>query len=153
MRCPAAALIGLTRDLRRRLRYGQNVMGRIMALSVALALTASEATANDAWWGQDKALHLGAGLAIGSGCYGTLTLVGDDSAALRALLCATLGQLPGLGKEIYDSGRPKNAFSPKDLLWTTVGVLVSTLAMYLVERIGAAERAPTLAQPQSSPSF
>lgn len=110
---------------------------RLMASSLVLvvALQSAATVSAESWWGRDKALHLSAGLMIGSGCYGALALYDYDSAKTRTLICATLGQLPGLGKEVYDSGRAGNTFSGRDLVWTAIGVLVSSLALYLVEHL------------------
>ena len=109
---------------------------RPLVLILALQLVVGRALAEDSWWGRDKALHLSAGLVVGAGCYGTLALINHDDPEIRTLLCATLGQIPGLGKELYDSGQPGNIFSGKDLFWTAIGVLASTLALYLVEHLG-----------------
>lgn len=75
------------------------------------------------------------GVSVGAGCYGTLRLVSGDRAELRTALCATLGQIPGIGKELYDSGQPHNFFSGKDLMWTALGVLTSTLALFALEKL------------------
>jgi uncharacterized protein YfiM (DUF2279 family) len=115
---------------------------RLTALIIAALLCCPPAAAQaefwgrDRWWGQDKALHLLVGLAIGGGCSaGMWWLDRDDPAALRAGLCAGFGQLPGVGKELYDSGRPNNFFSVKDLLWTSLGVLIGVATGWLIERL------------------
>lgn len=117
-------------------------MIRITATLLAALLLCQPMTARadfwgrDSWWGTDKALHLAVGLAIGGGCsVGMWWLDRDDPAALRAGLCAGFGQLPGIGKELYDSGRPNNFFSVKDLLWTSLGVLIGVATGWLVERL------------------
>lgn len=92
-------------------------------------------TAEDAWWAEDKALHLSVGGGLGAACYVGLWLTSDDPAWLRATLCAWATILPPLGKEIYDEGRPRNHFSGKDLLWSLVGAWIATAAAYGVELI------------------
>jgi len=67
-------------------------------------------------------MHLGISGALGAGAYATLWLAGDDPLPLRLVLSTSLALLPGLAKEIYDSGQPANFFSGKDMLWNAVGV-------------------------------
>jgi len=88
----------------------------------------------DPWWGRDKALHLTVGTGIGAGCYGTLWAASTDPAEARLLLCATLGWVPGIAKEIYDAGQPANHFSGKDLFWTSLGVLATTALLFGIEQ-------------------
>ena len=80
------------------------------------------ARAEDPWWAEDKGMHLAVSGALGAGVYTTLWLAGDDPRPLRLVLSASLALLPGLAKEIYDSGQQGNFFSGKDMLWNTVGV-------------------------------
>lgn len=116
-------------------------MQRIACLTLAVALwplgaQARNASDPDPWWGRDKALHLGVGAMIGGACYGTLWATNPrDSAGVRFAICSAFGSLPGLAKEIYDSGRPNNHFSHKDLFWTTLGVVATTLIMFGLEHL------------------
>ncbi|MBK8479771.1 MAG: hypothetical protein IPL40_01130 [Proteobacteria bacterium] len=121
------------RVLERRRPAGQAMLVALLALGL-LALRTGTAGANDRAWGRDKALHLTVGLAIGSGCYGLLWAAAADRAPTRLALCATLGLLPGLGKELYDAGQPNNRFSLLDLAWTTVGVVGASFALWGIER-------------------
>ena len=114
-----------------------------LLLCVALLVAGAPSRASaDPWWGQDKALHLLVGLSLGSSCYAGLWALNAkrDSPALRAALCASLGQIPGLGKELYDSGQPGNIFSAKDLLFTALGVLLGTAAGWLLEHLGGGNK-------------
>lgn len=118
------------------LRASRRLSAALLCLALLDASIAT-ATPRDPTWGVDKALHLSVGLALGAGCYGFLWAVNgrEDPRALRLALCSTLAQAPGLAKELYDSGRPGNFFSVKDLLWTSAGVLAGALVVWLVERL------------------
>ena len=88
------------------------------------------ASADDPWWAEDKGLHLAVSGALGAGVYTTLWLAGDDPRPLRLVLSASLSLLPGLAKEIYDSGQQGNVFSGKDMLFNALGVAAGiTLAL------------------------
>ncbi|MCK5799323.1 MAG: hypothetical protein KAI47_19165 [Deltaproteobacteria bacterium] len=126
--------------------HASPLLRRTIAISLVVFLSQGSALSAraDTWWGQDKALHLLVGLGLGASCYGGLWWLNGDSdpPALRAALCASFGQLPGIGKEIYDAGRPHNSFSVKDLLWTSLGVLVGTFTGWLIEHLRAHPRTP-----------
>jgi len=108
---------------------------------VLLCCAQGEACADD-WWGADKAKHLGVGLALGAASHGGLRLLdrGREARATRLLLSCLMASLPGLAKEIYDDGQPGNAFSGKDLFWSTTGALIGNGLVLglelLLERLG-----------------
>ena len=104
-----------------------------LALALALAASAPARAAADDWWGADKAYHLGASFAIAGAVYGGLALSSKDGPAVRLVLSATLALVPGVAKEIYDSGQPGNSFSLRDLTWDLVGVVLGVAAGLGVE--------------------
>jgi uncharacterized protein YfiM (DUF2279 family) len=81
---------------------------------------------HDPWWSRDKAVHLSVSAVMSGGWYLVLTLLGDDSRPVRAVLSTSLALLPGLAKEIYDDGQPDNHFSGKDMLFNLAGALLGT---------------------------
>ena len=108
---------------------------RAVTLSLALSLAASapmRALADD-WWGADKAYHLAASFALAGAVYGGLALASKDGPAVRLALSASLALVPGIAKEIYDSGQPRNAFSLRDLTWDLAGVVLGVAAGLGVE--------------------
>ncbi len=130
------------------------VSARVLSLVLVLVLSLlAEAPARaDDWWGSDKAKHLSVSLAMSAGWYTGLTLLGRDPRPQRLILGSGLALLPGLLKEIYDSGRPGNRFSGKDLTWDVVGVVSGGLLALGVELLitrwaarRARQAAPTLA--------
>ena len=106
-------------------------------------LYSSPALADDPWWAEDKGLHLAVSGALGAGVYTTLWLAGDDPRPLRLVLSTTLALLPGLAKEIYDSGQPNNFFSGKDMLWNTVGAVAGVGLALGLELVVLRLRGPT----------
>ena len=100
------------------------------------------ARAEDPWWDQDKGLHLAVSGALGAGVYTTLWLAGDDPRPLRLVLATGLALLPGVAKEIYDSGQPGNLFSGKDMLWNAVGAVAGVGLALGVELLALHLRRP-----------
>ncbi len=107
-----------------------------------LLLPCMEAAAEEPMWDDDKVGHLLISAAVGGSVYAALTLWGDDSRASRLLLASGLALLPGLAKEIYDAGQPKNHFSSADMLWNLVGALAGAGLGLGVDLIVERLRAP-----------
>jgi uncharacterized protein YfiM (DUF2279 family) len=101
----------------------------------------------EAWWGADKAAHLGVSAGLGAAAYGLLWLADRDVRTVRFGLASMMATLPGLAKELHDSGQPGNHFSGADLFWDLTGALagaglvlgVDLLWARLGRRGGAAE--------------
>jgi uncharacterized protein YfiM (DUF2279 family) len=98
-------------------------------------LSSAHDAAADSWWGADKAAHLSLSFAFAGACYAALALLSSDGQVVRLALSASLALAPGVAKEIYDSGRPRNSFSGRDLTWDIVGVVAGSLAGWGVELI------------------
>ncbi len=94
----------------------------VTALMAGLLFGAAEVRADD-WLGEDKVLHWAVSGAIGAGVHTTLWLANDEPLPLRLALSVGVSLLPGLAKEIYDSGQPGNSFSGADMLFNTLGVI------------------------------
>ena len=108
---------------------------------------AARAADDDPWLGVDKAKHFGVSTGLGAGAYAGLWLLGSrDTPLLRLALAAGLALMPGLAKEIYDAGQPRNRFSGKDMLYNAVGVTVGALLFYVIERLVSPRRAPVAAR-------
>jgi uncharacterized protein YfiM (DUF2279 family) len=106
---------------------------RLLLIVLLLQLLTTRVAAADAWWGADKAYHLSLSFAFAGTCYAALALLSSDRQLVRLGLSASLALAPGVAKEIYDSGRPGNGFSGRDLTWDIVGVVAGSLAGLGVE--------------------
>jgi uncharacterized protein YfiM (DUF2279 family) len=106
---------------------------RSISLSLLLLTLRCDVARADDWWGRDKAYHLAVSFAMAASWYGALSLVGDDPPPVRLAMASSLAVVPGLLKEVYDSGRPGNAFSAKDMTWDVLGVALGCLAGLAVD--------------------
>jgi uncharacterized protein YfiM (DUF2279 family) len=96
---------------------------KAFALTLALALTASAAHAQDTWTGPDKFLHFGGGALIA----GAVTAGTQSRAWGFAAGCGV-----GLAKEVADP-----VFSQKDLVVTCLGAGLGAYATgWMIERQG-----------------
>ena len=102
-------------------------------LVLGIFLLATEARAEDKWWGPDKALHLGVGAAIGAVCYGGLWAADVSTPGVRFPVSIAVGMVPALGKEIYDATRPDNYFSGRDLLWSAIGIVGGAAILFAID--------------------
>lgn len=102
-------------------------------LIVLLAASSAWGAPGDDWLGQDKARHFGVTLVLGGGGYGAGALVFESTQA-RLLTGAALGLGVGLGKELYDAGRP-TGFSGKDLAWDAVGTATGLALAWLIDTL------------------
>lgn len=94
-------------------------MKKVTAAIWLLSLLAGSAQAcgphRDDWFGEDKAKHFGVSFAVG---VATSRVTSDEWSAFGLAL------LPGLAKELYDSGQDCNRFSWKDMGWNAAGAYV-----------------------------
>jgi len=95
-------------------------------------------------WGVDKAEHLAISLGLGAGCYAGLRALSRDPPLVRFAFSVGLALVPGLFKELYDSGRPGNRFSGPDLAWDAVGAISGALVALGIDLLVARlRRTPT----------
>lgn len=111
-----------------------------------LSMFAAAPARADSWWGVDKGEHLALSFGMATGWSTALWLLGDDPPLVRAALSTSLSLIPGLMKELYDSGRHGNSFSSKDLTWDLIGAVTGTLSVLGIEYLIKWLRPPTLVQ-------
>jgi uncharacterized protein YfiM (DUF2279 family) len=87
----------------------------------------------DDTWGKDKAYHLVVSFSLASTWSATLWALGNDPLPIRLAMSSSFSLLPGVFKEIYDSGQPGKTFSGKDLLWDVIGTAAGSLLIYAIE--------------------
>ena len=83
----------------------------------------------------DKVLHFVISGACGAGCETVLHYETKMETVSRVLLATAVGSLPGLAKEIKDSGEPGNEFGVGDM---TADVLGALTGAFLSSRINDA---------------
>jgi putative lipoprotein len=102
----------------------------IVVMSCALCGCGTLSRPDDPWWGKDKAMHFGAGAALGAGStWVALDRGAGDGEAVALGLC--VGVAFGAGKETYDQYVKRTHWSGKDFLWTTLGSLGGSLLVSL----------------------
>jgi putative lipoprotein len=103
-----------------------------LALLPALLLgTATNAHAEDQWWGSDKALHFGvSGVLAGTGYAAGSLLV--EPRWQRAGIGAGVALTAGVAKEVYDELDYGGA-SYKDLVFDVAGTVVGVAAAWLID--------------------
>lgn len=75
----------------------------------------------DAWFGQDKIKHFTVSAWIGT--ITTLQFQSENISRRDAVNSGiVLSLAAGIGKEIFDSTKPDNIFSYKDLVWDALGI-------------------------------
>jgi uncharacterized protein YfiM (DUF2279 family) len=87
----------------------------------------------ESWWGVDKAEHLALSFLLAGAGYSAVSLLGDDPRPLRLAFSTSLALVPGVLKEIYDSGQPQNHFSGQDMTWDVIGAVTGSLAALAVD--------------------
>jgi len=101
--------------------------------SLALLATTAPARASDDWNGPDKAKHVAV-----SAVFGTLSAMHFEN----KWTAFGVAMIPGMAKEIYDSGRANNHFSGKDLAADALGAALGVqLGHWIVTRNGVAYQA------------
>lgn len=109
---------------------------------MALLVAALPARA-DAWWGPDKALHLG--VSVGLAATATAVTAAWIDAPLDRAIIGALGAFSlGLAKEVAD-GLGLGTPSLRDLAWDLVGCVVGAALVYVVERLFVAPLLEALA--------
>ena len=76
----------------------------------------------DSWWGWDKIGHLGFSAVLSGIFYQAYHQQFSNPHKNSVYFSASLTFSLGMGKEIYDSKKPKNKFSYKDLIFDMVGI-------------------------------
>jgi len=109
-----------------------------LAFSLALPATAAASdtsdpgqSANDPWWGRDKALHFGVSGVLAATGYATSSLWFDE-AWQRASIGAAFALTLGITKELVDLagyGQP----SYKDMVFNVAGTALGVTLAYLVD--------------------
>lgn len=111
------------------IRPTRSARGLGLALAALLAFCATPAHARI---GRDKLLHFAVSTGLGASAATVFCTLSDDPPSLRLTLAGISALLPGLAKEIYDSGQPGNHFSGADLGFNLLGVLAGTATVALV---------------------
>jgi putative lipoprotein len=118
---------------------------------VASALTATvrEARAEDAWWGQDKALHFGVSAGISGVTYG-IAATQYEARYPPMIWGAGVALTLGAGKELYDlTGRGDPSW--KDFTWDVIGTATGLLVAWSIDLLvrGVSARHPLIASPSA----
>lgn len=88
-------------------------------IAIALAAASIGAQAQDKWTGQDKAMHFGVSFALG--------FATGNQWPQNKPLAIGVAMVPGLLKEVSDSGKGGSGFSGKDLVADLIG---ATMGVY-----------------------
>jgi len=83
----------------------------------------------DNWLSEDKAFHLASSAFITAGGFYFLHQEQDVEREKSLLISAGVSLAIGIGKEIYDRGKPKHVASWKDLVADVVGIGVAMLIL------------------------
>lgn len=100
-------------------------------VALVLAITAVPARA-DAWWGSDKALHLGVSIGLAAGAT-AVTAAWIEDPLERAVIGAVSSVTIGVAKEFFD-GLGLGEASFRDLTWDLVGSVIGGALAWVVER-------------------
>jgi putative lipoprotein len=104
----------------------------LVAAALACLAARPARAERDAWWGRDKALHLGVSFALASGGYAVGAAISREP-VVRFGIGGSVALGAGIAKEMYDrtgAGTP----SLRDLSWDAIGVATGLLASWLLER-------------------
>ncbi len=108
-------------------------LATLLAAVVVVAPGVTRAQTVDAWWGPDKARHLGLAALFAPVGYAAVGLRTDDRLP-RFLGGVGLSLSLGVAKEVYDlagGGSP----SWRDLTWSAVGALGGALVAFGIDRL------------------
>lgn len=89
-----------------------------------LSTATASAQSHDAWWGNDKALHLSLSTTITTSAYAAAIPLWDDTIT-RVAFAASLGLGTGIGKEAFDAMGYGDA-SWRDLAWDAIGIVIGS---------------------------
>ena len=99
-------------------------IGRLLQKSDQIPSSNSDSTNNEGWFSSDKGFHfLGSFMTTVAGAKSFERFSNWESKP-SIIVAASVSFSIGLGKEIYDSSRPDNKFSYKDILANVAGILV-----------------------------
>jgi VanZ family protein len=97
---------------------------KLLCILISLSLIYSSAVAIE----NDKKKHFGVSLAIGTAVGIYINSKYQENSDMNNILIATsISMVPGLLKEVYDSGQTNNYFSGEDLLYDLLGSVVGSI--------------------------
>lgn len=105
------------------------LLGVAAFVAATLSTPARANGSNDAWFGQDKAMHFGMSAPLGMLGASVAEKFGYTGKTERLVAGAALGMLPGLAKEWADRYNPRATASAKDMVFNMLGAMLGAAAV------------------------